>query len=296
MRVVIVGLPRTGTVSLKYLLSEFNIKPCFHGFDLFYDRHIHVNGWQQLLDIYDKQRSHPFLQFESNMIDIATIDKQIIDQLQNNLQQFDACSDWPVVYYWRELASIYPNCPFIVTIRDKNEWFKSFNSMTSISLTSVIMDFVLKLLPFGMKYKKYMIKSISKVFGKNIKNLVNKQLCIQIYEKHNQSVIDYFNKENKNRLFILDLEKIKKANDKEKVKIYCQLLQFLNKSDNISIDINEQDVCKVIEGSHKNTSADMRNRMIKVVLQALLRLVLLVLLPVAILGAVMIWFWQFDIM
>ena len=50
------------------------------------------------------------------------------------------------------------------------------------------------------------------------------------------------------------------------IEIYDKLFQFSNKSQNINFNINKD--------SHVNTSSDMRNRMIKVTIEAFLIVVL----------------------
>jgi hypothetical protein len=44
---------------------------------------------------------------------------------QDNLSDFDACSDIPAAIYFRELDQRYPGSKFILTIRDEDSWIKS---------------------------------------------------------------------------------------------------------------------------------------------------------------------------
>ena len=102
LRVIGVGVGRTGTYSLKLALEQLGLGPCFHMEEVIKDMPRQVPLWNGALDgngdwsaIYDG---------------------------------FNSAVDWPTAGFSQELAAAYPDARFILTHRDPGTWADSFGS------------------------------------------------------------------------------------------------------------------------------------------------------------------------
>lgn len=100
------------------------------------------------------------------------------------LNEYDAFEDTPWFIFYKELLELYPDAKFILTVRDTEKWYES----------------VLK--HFG----GYDRKSYHWIYDGKGDPVGNKELYIQKFVAHNQDVVDYFNKKNK-ELLVMDLPK-----------------------------------------------------------------------------------------
>jgi len=119
------------------------------------------------------------------------VNNKNFSSLEKHLNNFDAFKDrpWnhPGVYQY--LDKKYENAKFILTLRDVNNWVKSYKKWNeSVSLS-----------------KNAYYKTISRICYGVDDFLSNEELIKEVYEKTNNNIIDYF--KNKNNLLILDLEK-----------------------------------------------------------------------------------------
>lgn len=110
----------------------------------------------------------------------------------------DAFRDMPWPLFYEELFQRYPNGKFILTVRDSQEWIKSCKN----------------------HYKDNGDILFAKIYGENRHFPVgNEKHWISTYEKHNQSVRDFFNDKSKSFLEV----------DWEKGDDWDALCKFLNK-------------------------------------------------------------------
>jgi hypothetical protein len=99
MRVLGVGLGRTGTLSLQVALERLGFGPCFH--------------MRNMLDHLDRL---PLWQ--------AAADGRPVDW-NAVFNGYESSVDWPGAACWRELSSFYPDAKIILTVRDAERWYDS---------------------------------------------------------------------------------------------------------------------------------------------------------------------------
>ncbi|MCK7590235.1 hypothetical protein M0G43_06600 [Subsaxibacter sp. CAU 1640] len=120
------------------------------------------------------------------------------------LQEFDAMTDVPVAFLFKELDDRFPNAKFILTIRDEDSWVKSaskfFTTPDGSSSKGWIIDFMKFLRPRRSYWRnKYLLRNF--IYG-SFK--FNKQEYLNRYKKHNKEVISHF-KNDPDKLLIIDL-------------------------------------------------------------------------------------------
>jgi hypothetical protein len=99
VKVIGVGVGRTGTLSLKAALERLGLGPCFHG------RHV--------LD-------HP----DRLPVWRAAAAGEAVDW-RALLAGYRSTVDWPAAAFWRPLLAEFPSARFILTIRDAQSWYDS---------------------------------------------------------------------------------------------------------------------------------------------------------------------------
>ena len=102
LRILGAGMGRTGTLSLKAAIEQLGLGPCYHMLRIF-EHPEHPPIWQQLAA---GQRA----------------------DWETPLAGYPAAVDWPVSFFWRELAAHYPQAKVILTVRDPDRWFTSINN------------------------------------------------------------------------------------------------------------------------------------------------------------------------
>ncbi len=101
---------------------------------------------------------------------------------------YDAFTDNPYFSIWREITEIYPEAKYILTIRNEDEWIDSCVRYLSGRRVRPM-----------RKWK----------FGKHAnpaKNSASKKRWLEEYRKHNEEIINYFEKHNKD-LLVMDITK-----------------------------------------------------------------------------------------
>jgi hypothetical protein len=99
MKVLGVGLGRTGTLSLKAALERLGFGPCFH--------------MRSMLDHLDRL---PLWQ--------AAAEGQPVDW-NAVFAGYRSSVDWPGAAFWRELSSFYAEARVILTVREPESWYDS---------------------------------------------------------------------------------------------------------------------------------------------------------------------------
>lgn len=102
LKVIGLGLGRTGTYSLKTALEHLQLGPCHHMERVAQNMPFQLPLWNQLLN-------NP-TNFES-----------VYEGMQSAV-------DWPTAAFYKELYAAYPNAKFILTHRSKESWAESFGS------------------------------------------------------------------------------------------------------------------------------------------------------------------------
>lgn len=102
LKVIGLGLGRTGTYSLKTALEELQFGPCHHMERVAQNMSVQVPLWNEVLNNANN--------FESVY------------------QGMQSAVDWPTAAFYKELYAAYPNAKFILTHRSKDSWAESFGS------------------------------------------------------------------------------------------------------------------------------------------------------------------------
>lgn len=211
LKVIGVGLGRTGTESLQYVLEELGFGPCYHGKNI-YNTRSHLDFWEKIentIDPKDVNWNDIFYNYQSNPNDPKII--------------YNSSVDWPASRYWNYLADFYPQAKIILTIRDPNKWFKS--CCNTIFARRVWYDPIWQLLSlfedeFTKRRDIWRDNTFCKPFGGADNFDQRKEMAINAFNKHTQNVQDY--NSIKDRLFIIDWER------KDIKKMFDELCQFLN--------------------------------------------------------------------
>jgi hypothetical protein len=99
MKVIGVGVGRTGTLSLKAALERLGFGPCFHG--------RHVLDHPERLPMWEAAAA-------GRPVDWTAL-----------LDGYASTVDWPGAAFWRQLTKAFPEAPLILTVRDAQSWYDS---------------------------------------------------------------------------------------------------------------------------------------------------------------------------
>jgi hypothetical protein len=101
MKVISVGVGRTGTYSLKLAINQLGFGPCHHMEEVLMNQPRQVPLWMAALD--------------------GRPDWEAI------YAGYESATDWPTAGFFRELAAAYPAAKFILTVRSPESWADSFS-------------------------------------------------------------------------------------------------------------------------------------------------------------------------
>ena len=101
MKVIGVGVGRTGTYSLKVALERLGLGPCHHMEEVLQNPSAQVPLWAEALH---------------GRADWAAI-----------YRGYNSTVDWPTAGFFRELNAAYPSAQFILTHRSAESWVQSFS-------------------------------------------------------------------------------------------------------------------------------------------------------------------------
>ncbi len=102
LKVIGLGLGRTGTYSLKTALETLQLGPCYHMERVAQNMPVQLPLWNEALNQMPN--------FEA-----------IYEGMQSAV-------DWPTAAFYKELYAAYPKAKFILTHRSKESWAESFGS------------------------------------------------------------------------------------------------------------------------------------------------------------------------
>jgi hypothetical protein len=99
VKVIGVGVGRTGTLSLKAALERLGLGPCFHG--------RHVLDHPERLPLWRAAAA-------GRPVDWAAL-----------FDGYESSVDWPGAAFWRPLVAAFPEASVILTVRDAQGWYDS---------------------------------------------------------------------------------------------------------------------------------------------------------------------------
>jgi hypothetical protein len=115
LRVLCLGLSRTGTVSLRQALVQLGYKDCYHFSSTMQENPRDAEMWIEALNAKFKGIGEPY-------------GKEQWDALLGHCK---AITDTPCVMFYKELLAAYPEAKVILTERDDvDQWFRSHMSTT----------------------------------------------------------------------------------------------------------------------------------------------------------------------
>lgn len=115
LKVVGVGYGRTGTYSLALALDEL-------GFPALHTQHLYEHA--EIFDMLVKNIFHKSIQQDE--VIMGNPDFSLLTE-----KGFTATVDLPFALYYDQIREQYPDCKFILTVRENSEvWFKSWDIMT----------------------------------------------------------------------------------------------------------------------------------------------------------------------
>lgn len=102
LEVIGTGFGRTGTDSMREALNILGFGPCHHMFEVT-DNPLMKTRWRAFMDTDDRDWEALF-------------------------EGYRSCVDWPAVHYWRDLVAHYPQARVILTWRDPDSWWTSYEA------------------------------------------------------------------------------------------------------------------------------------------------------------------------
>ena len=156
LEIIGAGYGRTGTTSLKHALEHLGYR-CYHMEEVAknYDRG-HIQHWH---DKYSGEPGRPY------------------DEI---FQEYSATVDFPACTFYRELMEAYPDARVLLSVRDSEGWWKSFEALIKTSHTTRYFFFI----PPMRKFYKMVRKLQENVFD----SLLDKETYIRRFEAHNAEV------------------------------------------------------------------------------------------------------------
>lgn len=150
LRVVGAGLGRTGTSSLKLALEQLLGGPCYHMTEVFSNPD-HIGAWRAAAN--------------GRNPDWGTM-----------LRAYRATLDWPAASFWRELSLAFPRSVVLLSLRDPESWWESvrgtiFHPQNYIGRRA--------------DWRAMWIDVVSHRFTSR---LIEKQTCIDAFNRHNEQV------------------------------------------------------------------------------------------------------------
>ncbi|MCB1475254.1 MAG: sulfotransferase family protein [Rhodobiaceae bacterium] len=148
LEVIGAGFGRTGTDSMREALNLLGFGPCHHMFEV---------------------TSNPLM--KARWRAFMTTGQADWEDL---FEGYRSCVDWPAVYYWRELLARYTEARVILTWRDPESWWKSYEAT------------LLKFFQNTEDRESVGFRIIAKTFGSRADD---RDYVIGVYEAHIEDVM-----------------------------------------------------------------------------------------------------------
>ncbi|MDJ0593663.1 MAG: sulfotransferase [Pleurocapsa sp. MO_226.B13] len=163
-RVLVVGMSRTGTDSMKRAMEILYGEPAYH------------------MSVVLNKPQH--LQFWSNLA-FGLVRPEEADW-QQVFQGFVATTDMPSAYYFEHIAKTFPEAKVILTLRDEQEWIESHCRLVQATLRFRFIRFLPPLnrfWPFAEQLNRL-------IFGEESidNNVINQRVVLTAYRNHNERV------------------------------------------------------------------------------------------------------------
>ncbi len=155
MKVIGAGFARTGTLTMQAALETLGY-PCYHMKEV--PRELgHLDMW------------HKFVTGQ------APMDWHVL------FREYEATVDMPACIYYQELMQEFPDAKVVLTVREPDQWYKSF-----VTLNTVVNRFR-PLCPLIPKLRK-LVRFADALFEKIFAGPLDQETCIRVFKAHNEAV------------------------------------------------------------------------------------------------------------
>jgi hypothetical protein len=113
---------------------------------------------------------------------VYDVERGYLERIFSVVDLFDVFEDWPWILLYKELDQRYPNSKFILTIRDTDKWWRSYQN--HVATRGARSD----------------IGRIRKIIYGFEDGLQHRQAYVERYERHNADVLRYFEQRPKDLL------------------------------------------------------------------------------------------------
>jgi hypothetical protein len=164
LRVIGVGMHRTGSMSVKAALERLGFGPCYHGMEAL-RRSRDGEHW---LAAYEAEG-----RFDWPMI----------------FDGYRATMDWPTIYFWEQLAAAYPEAKILLTERSPESWWNSHAEMFRVG-TEVRDEITDEQRRWAEKSGFARMREAlgTMAYATFDGRVFDKQHCLRVFEQHNERV------------------------------------------------------------------------------------------------------------
>ena len=157
MKLICIGMHRTGTLSVKVALEELGFGPVYHGYELA-GRPEQASLWQEAIDT-------------GGRIDWSRI-----------FGEYQVIMDWPMLGFWEQVTAFYPDAKVLLTVRDSESWFDSHAAL----LGTIFERLASEDHPASDEVNAVMSRVIGETFAPN--DPFDKEPAIKVFEQHYEAV------------------------------------------------------------------------------------------------------------
>jgi hypothetical protein len=154
MRVIGAGFGRTGTMSMQAALEQLGYR-CYHMREITEDP-THLRKWHQFVG------------------GKAPMDWKAL------FARYEATVDFPACVYYRELMREFPDAKVVLTVRDPERWFQSFQTLQDTTDRFRVFRFVPRVRRF--------LDFVDLLLGNVFERPRDHDKCIGAFNRHNQEV------------------------------------------------------------------------------------------------------------
>ncbi|TPX15301.1 uncharacterized protein E0L32_004578 [Thyridium curvatum] len=151
IKVVVCGLGRTGTASMKDALERLGF-PTYHAFDFWYDSQPNIERWNRFIDV----KYHGKGEFTREDWDAI-------------FKDYAATVDAPSAFFAPEIAEAYPDAKVVILNRDPEAWFRScqaaFGHRNNSALTKRIFRLLVRWQPRIRAIATHMDRKQDEIWG-----------------------------------------------------------------------------------------------------------------------------------
>ena len=149
MKLINVGLARTGTTSLKAALEILGYGPIYHTFDLFTNAK-HMDFWGGA--------------YEGKPVD-----------WRDFYADYEV-ADWPAGLFYKEIIAAHPEAKVMITVRDPESWYESLNSIYKQGMNINLP------IPIVKRIKNFIVNYPAKILFED--RIDDKEFMVNFFQKY----------------------------------------------------------------------------------------------------------------